>query len=57
MSTTPKRTKAERDPALKSTSKSNKFCDARTKYFIDVSAELTVNNANGAAMQIALKVR
>jgi hypothetical protein len=57
MGTHVKRTKAERDPTLKPAGKSKKFRDACTKYFIDVTAELTVNNANGSAIPIVLKVR
>ena len=49
--------KAERDPSLKSDHKTKNFRDARTKYFMDVSAELTVNNSSGIALSIMLKVR
>jgi hypothetical protein len=51
------RRKAECDPTLKPIGKSKKFRDARTKYFIDVRAELTVNSANGSAIPIVLQVR
>ncbi len=57
MGTHTRKTKAKRDSAQEMIGKSKKFRDARTKYFIDVKAELEVNNTNGITTSIVLKVR